>query len=324
MTPQASGTSSQPSSGSTKNSQNICTTSEVPRKNSTKTRAMNRTTAYLVLEAMPNTSAIAIAPRAPSTVRASVTNTPSRIWGKRSTRTSVLTPKFSKNPISPSIDGSPPGSARAQRAPLRGALRRRRWGRTSLQGGQIALAQQFGGHLLRRQLRLGEPVLADDRQVPLGIGDDLREDLVVGLQQRGRVLLVAEDGAAGAVLQHSVDLGDEALGDLDVDVGVLGQPVQRDAGQGEGVRIAAVDGVHAVLRAADLDVVQAEGGGVVGLDRTGHGGDGEIRVHEGLHVLQSFGVAVGHHQSGRVLELGLAEGGLCATVRQNRHARADH
>src|SRR5699024_537043 len=96
-----------------------------------------------------------------------------------------------------------------------------------------------------------------------------------------------------AVLQHTVDLLDEGIGDLDVDVGVLRHPVQRDAGQREGVGVAGVDGVQPVLRPTDLDAVQTQLSGVVGLDGSGHGGHSQIGVDEGVHVHRSSGFPSG-------------------------------
>src|SRR5699024_4205683 len=245
------------------------TTSEVPRKNSTNTRATPRITVYFTTCAMPKTNEITSASSAPRTIISSVTRTPSRICGDRSSTRARFGPSSWKKPITPSIGTSPLGSRTSRHGP-RGLVpgHRHRWSGGSLEGGQITGAEDLGGHVLGGQLLLAEAVVADDREVALGIGDDLGELLVVGVQQGG--VLLAEHGAAGADLLDPVDLGDEALGHLDAVDGVVGQPVQRDGGQREGRGVARLERVHAVLRAAHLDAVQSQRLGVAGLDRAGH------------------------------------------------------
>src|SRR5699024_435000 len=190
---------------------------------------MTRNAAYFTVWSRPKISAISIAARAPSTVSCTVTQMPSRIDGRREDSSPRLSPKLSKKLLKPPMDGSPPPIGHGQRAPYpgRGAQSDDSRGQLlSLQGVEVTLAQQLGGHLLRGQLLGGEPVVADDRQIAVLIGDDLRQDLVVGIEQRVGRLLVTEDGGTGAVLQHAVDVLHEGLGHLDVDIGVLRHPVQ--------------------------------------------------------------------------------------------------
>src|SRR5690625_253969 len=185
---------------------------------------MTRSTANFTVWSNPNTSAINIAHSAPSTVSCTVTQIPSRIDGMREPSSSRLSPKFSKKPLKPPMDRSPPPIGHGQRAPSpgRGAQSDDSQGdQLSLQGVEVTLAEQLGGHLLRGQLLGRETEVPDDRQVPVLVGDDLRQHLVVGVQQAG--VLVPADGATRAVLQHTAERTSVAQGTSDGTAGAAGR-----------------------------------------------------------------------------------------------------
>src|SRR5699024_10978387 len=162
-------------------------------------RATPRTTMNFETCAIPKTKAITSARAAPRIVASSVTWSASRICGIREATRPRFAGRSWTKPITPSMAASPLCRRTPRHGPCgRGPGRRHRWSRGSLQGGQITGAEDLGGHVRGRQLLLGEAVVADDREVALGIGDDLGELLVVGVQQGGVVL--AEHGAAGADL----------------------------------------------------------------------------------------------------------------------------
>src|SRR6266498_1471619 len=92
-----------------------------------------------------------------------------------------------------------------------------------------ALAQLVGGHVLGRQVRVGEAERLDDVQ-PVAAGVQLVQLLV----ERGDkvVLALAEDEPAGLDLLLAVDLRHEPVGDLERGAGVLlEQHPERDVGE---------------------------------------------------------------------------------------------
>src|SRR5690606_39113580 len=172
------------------------------------TLALPRRTRFFAPAASPRATASRNAKTALPTVNSTVTSRPSNSWGKEFHSSSILEPK--------SITTQPRSGN--------------------------ALAEHLGRQPRIGHLGLREPEVADDRQVLLRVGRDLREFLVVGVAQFG--VLLTEDRSAGAHLRHPVDLRDERLGDVDgCTLVVLLHPVQGDTRQGEDVGASVDDGI---------------------------------------------------------------------------------